>query len=448
MPRKKIAITFFIVFTIALIISIALLFYFSKKEPSEEIKIITSETDTLNDTEEAELLQPNDLEYKGAFRLPENYEPIEKSWLWGGSAMTYYPKGDPSGPDDGYPGSIYGTGHEQYQYISEISIPKPVITKNKNVKELNVAETLQEFTDIKGDMFGELEIGRVGIEYIPKQDSQDNDKIYFGWGQHLQEGDKGLSHGWFNTDLSNPQVKGPWKIKGQTKYATTDYIFEIPRSWAEKYTPGMRLVTGRYRDGGQESQGPTAIAYGPWNDGNTPQKDANLSNKVLLKYSNYTEDPEGKRALDDYSHSDAWNGGAWITTPKKQAIIFAGIKGTGKTWYGYRDGTEWPTEPPYPPEGEGERGWWSEKFVGEFIFYNPDDLAKVAQGEMKPYEPQPYATLEIDKYLYNVRTNEIRMMIGAISFDRKNGILYMFEHRGDRENDNTLVHVWKITSDL
>jgi hypothetical protein len=54
-------------------------------------------------------VQPEDLTYLGAFRLPDG--PPEIGWYWGGTAMTYYPEGDPNGPDDGFPGSIFGTGH-------------------------------------------------------------------------------------------------------------------------------------------------------------------------------------------------------------------------------------------------------------------------------------------------------------------------------------------------
>ena len=42
---------------------------------------------------------------------------------------AYYPDGDPEG-DDGYPGSIFGIGHDQTQYVSEISIPVPVASRD------------------------------------------------------------------------------------------------------------------------------------------------------------------------------------------------------------------------------------------------------------------------------------------------------------------------------
>ncbi len=387
------------------------------------------------------LIQPEDLIYKGAFRLPDGSN--ETSWEWGGTAAAYYPKGDTGGPDDLYPGSIFATGHEWEQQISEISIPVPVISKSKDVGELDTATTLQDFHDIKGDLFGYLELPRVGLEYLPKQGGQTTDKLYYCWGQHMQEGDAGPSHGWFELGLSDPQRQGPWKINGQIKYTTTDYIFAIDKSWALVNTPGKLLATGRFRDGGQGTQGPALIAYGPWNDGDPPPSKASLTNIPLLFYSSVYDDAEGVYAMNSYHHSDEWSGGAWLTYSGRSSVIFAGIKGLGNCWYGFYDGTVWPEEPPYPEEGPGERGWWSDGFAAQIIFYDPEDLAAVSRGEIEPFEPQPYATLNIDDLLYNIPEDELRHL-GALSYDSESGIIYLFEFRGDYENERPLVHVWKI----
>lgn len=60
-----------------------------------------------------DLIRPEDLVYKGAFRLPDSDGSDQKSWDWGGSAMVYYPNGDLQGLNDGYPGSIFATGHQE-----------------------------------------------------------------------------------------------------------------------------------------------------------------------------------------------------------------------------------------------------------------------------------------------------------------------------------------------
>ena len=53
--------------------------------------------------------------------------------------------------------------------------------------DLNIAATLQPFTDIRGDLFGTLEMPRAGLAYLPAQGEQTTGKLYFTWGQHLEE---------------------------------------------------------------------------------------------------------------------------------------------------------------------------------------------------------------------------------------------------------------------
>lgn len=384
------------------------------------------------------LIQPSDLTYLGAFRLPGD-APEEIGWKWSGEALAYYPDGDPGGPDDGFPGSLFGTGHNWNQYVSEISIPVPVVSPGKNLEELNTAITLQPFRDIRGGLIDwPLEQPRVGLEYLPPQGEQDSGKLYFCWAQHLDEGAANPSHGWTELDLSNPRPAGLWCIGEYWNYVTTDYMFAIPQEWADAYTPGMQLATGRYRDGGQGSLGPSLFAIGPWNEGDPPAPGATLPAVLLLLYGNVYE--EDSPAMDGYAHSDHWSDGAWLTAGDESAVVFVGTKGLGETWYGCPDGTVWPEEPPYPPECP-DRGWWSERFAAQIIFYDPADLAAVAQGAMASGEPQPYAVLEIEDVLYNddfVLLNHL----GAAAFDRERGLLYVLEPLADE--DRSIVHVWQV----
>ena len=45
-------------------------------------------------------IMPDDLVYRGAFRLPDG--PDEHAWGWSGQAMAYCPTGDTKGGDDGH----------------------------------------------------------------------------------------------------------------------------------------------------------------------------------------------------------------------------------------------------------------------------------------------------------------------------------------------------------
>ena len=66
-------------------------------------------------------IERSQLVYRGAFRLPDGSN--ESNWEYSGYAMTFYPAGDPEGPDDGYPGSLFAVGHDHQQHVSEIAIP-------------------------------------------------------------------------------------------------------------------------------------------------------------------------------------------------------------------------------------------------------------------------------------------------------------------------------------
>ena len=164
----------------------------------------------------------------------------------------------------------------------------------------------------------------------------------------------------------------------------------------------------------------------------------------MLRYSSVTDDEQHK--LKDYHHADEWAGGAWLTAGEKAAVVFIGTKGKGKCWYGFENGVVWPEGGPFPAVPDApydQRGWWSTSFVAQMIFYNPADFVAVAKGEKKPYEPQPYASLEIEKRLFGMKPKRQEYHIGAAAFDRARGLLYVFERRGD--GDKCLVHVWKVS---
>ncbi|MEN8241142.1 MAG: hypothetical protein ABFS17_04420 [Chloroflexota bacterium] len=391
----------------------------------------------------SELLYPDDLVYIGAFRLPAS--TAEFGWGWGGAALTFSPDGDPTGEADGFPGSLFGTGHDWFQQISEVSIPAPMISAGKQVEDLPTARTLQDFQDLHGNLFPHLdyEIGRVGLEYLAPQGEQSSGKLYFTWSQHMLEDEYSLTHGWAETDLSNMQTAGPWYLDAFSNYATSDYIFTISAEWAARYTPGMRLVTGRYRDGGWGGQGPSLFAFGPWNQGNPPEQGTRLQAAPLLLYgSSYDQSPD---KMENYHDSDEWNGGAWLTAGERSAVIFAGTKGVGECWYGFANGVVWPQEAPFPEVPEApfdERGWWSTEFTAQILFYSPDDLARVALGQLEPHQPQPYAILDVSELLYNHSALQQKYLLGAAAYDRTNNLLYVLELFGDGEQP--LVHVWGV----
>jgi hypothetical protein len=415
---------------------------------------------------------PADLTYLGAFRLPASAAYPDTGWGWGGTGAAYYSSGDPGGAGDGYPGSLYGIGHDHTKYVAETSIPVPVISASKDLSALNTASMLRDFTNIRSGisaldpLFADVsQLSRADLAILPALGSQTSPKLYSCWGVHFQsDAAMAPSHCWCDLDLTNHQ--GAWWVLAKdelTLYSTNDYLFEIPEAFANAYLSGRRLATGRYRDGGWGGFGPSLFAIAPWAAGDPPSSGTVLPATTLIRYpSNH---PDGylygrTEKMNNYLHCDEWSGGAWLTAGSKSAVIFIGTKGTGTTeaWYGFSNGVRYPINeppeipiPPYPPAPYDDRGWWASSFEAQMIFYKPSDLAAVAQGTKQSYQVQPYATLSLDPYLFNIaKTAGLpsqlqKQRLGACTYDSTNHLLYIFEYRGDAENDRPLVHVFRIT---
>jgi hypothetical protein len=429
-------------------------------------------------------LTTNDLAYLGAFRLPGNETPPQ-TFAYGGNAMTFNPDGDP-GNQDAHPGSLFIMGHDRIAYgtlpngnqVAEISIPEPVISRN--LADLPEARFLQNFQDVLAPYFHDLdEIPRVGLTYLNHPAT--GPKIHVSWGQHLQF-ENAASQGWFNPTLIYPDFQGRWFIGNQPPYSVSGYLFEIPAAWADAYAQGRYLATGRMRDGGQGGMGPALFAYRPWqDDGSAPPPGTRLTEIPLLLYENAYNTDQIVRAMHGYQHPDEWEGGAWITTTSGQsAVLFAGAKSTGtKYWYGYINarGAEYPCVDRYatdftacrmangnacPAEDfipccdadlgncASGRGWWSTRFDAQFILFDPADLARVAAGEWESWQPQPYASLDIDPHLYlNAppwddvgEGDQRRYRIGDVAYDRAHDLLYVLEYLAD--GGKPVVHVWRV----
>ncbi len=429
------------------------------------------------------VLHPADLIYQGAFRLPDT-GPRPLTFEYGGNAMTSRPDGDPGGPTDGFPGSLFITGHDRLAYgelpgggqVAEVDIPRPSLART--LDELPTARFLQPFAEVAAGHFEQLEeIPRIALQYLDHPDT--GPLLHLAWGQHLQDASS-PSHAWFRPALATGSFAGEWFLGTHHPYVTTGYMLRIPAAWADRHTAGRLIGTGRYRDGGQGGMGPALFAYRPWlPGGGAPAPGTRLAATPLLLYASSLTTENIERCLDGYQHPDEWEGAAWLTTPRgASAVLFAGTKGTGaRYWYGYvnpegahlpcvhgasvgqftvcrlADGTPCPASDLVECAGHtSARGWWSSRFDAQLLLYDPDDLAAVAAGTLPAWQPQPYAALDVDRHLFFQpppwdeetlgRGDQRRMRLGAADFDPDHGLLYVLELFGD--GARPVVHVWRV----
>lgn len=378
-----------------------------------------------------------DLIYKGAFKVDWKEKSGGTKWAYAKSGMCFYPNGDPRGPADGYPGSLFSIGHPYQDKVSEFSIRVPVISATKNVNDLNTASTLQGFTDvtsgrlIDSEIPTDIELG--DIQYLPKQGSQITDKLYWIRYVYYMPPRDWTTLGWSELDFSNVDSKGIWRIGDFASSATSRYLLRIPTSWADTHVGSKYLGSGRFRLVNSGSYGPSLYASAPWENGTPPSDGSKVNATQLLYY------PGLGNRIDEYSFDDIWIDAAWLEVGTKSAFIVAGTKGfrthaSGLEYYGAAG-----------PDGCGGKGYHAEPYFGQILFYDVDDLAAVAKGKMQSYEPQPYARYQFEKHLF--RGGECRSSaIGGIGYDSSNNLIYILEYGiVEGYSPYPVVHVFKLS---
>jgi PKD repeat protein len=360
------------------------------------------------------------------------------TWEFGGGALTHYPEGDPYGETDGYPGSLFGAGHDDDHMVSEVSIPAPAISAAKDLDELPVARILQPFSDVSDGLIelvpGANDHKLRGLTYLRPQVAQSTAKLH--WSVSSDGSERGYL-GWSELDLTDLQAEGLWRmVPADTpelhQMGAGYYLFEIPQDWADRHLGGRYLASGGKAQGGaiDSGVGPSLFASAPWSSGDPPLSGSDIAATVLIHY------PDDRHCWDSdscdhpqYPACDEWSGGAWLAAGSKSAVLIVGSKGRGEAYPGEAG-------PQDCDEGQDCR---CSSYQGQFLFYSPDELAAVAEGEKRPWDVLPYAKLNADQYLWPGCSHRL----GGAAFDRDRGIVYVLQRFADRWSQ-PLVHVFKV----
>jgi len=421
------------VYLLIIIVLIAVFFVSRSQEipdkdtqPTEPISNSKEENHTYVNPESypENTIKDDNIVYLGAFVLPDDGEREQEMFSYGGEAMCYNPAND----------SLFISGHGWHTYVAEISIPQPLLSKD--ILELNGSQTISDFTDIKGTLFDEwtMEIPRVGLEII-------DDNLFFCFGEHFEEDINLGTHGYTDLNLSEGTKVC---IVGEHTYSSNDYLFKIPDVYTA-YFGDNDLFTGRFRDGGWSGMGPSLLAVSSHDITNAKNNEL-ISVSSVVKYEDSYNSDTGYK-MNNYSHADSWTGGAFVSCDVGDAILFVGTHSYGNTWYGFSNGVVYPIDgdedavyPDVPPYPYDERGWWSDDFRACMALYDAADAIKVFNGEIAPYEIQPYAFIDLSEYMLIDRDETAMQYLGAAAYDIEGNRLFILELFAD--NDKPVVHVF------
>ncbi len=393
------------------------------------------------------LITAGDLVYLGAFAFPAGDE-----WSYSGHALTYYPDGDPTGTADGFPGSLFTVSNAQDDLAGEISIPAPILSGDFTA--LPNANELLAPVDITGGMLDStcaacatcdcLAWDVSGLEYLPNLDR-------IAWNIHdwYNAAAEDLnSLGWSELDMSNAQ--GVWHIGPRPNVTeprefhngkTSDYLFKAPTSFATEHLGDRWLIAGYHRESGAlgGSQGPTFYATAPWTDGSPPLPGSNLDALALVYYPwvyACSEDNAYEQCyLPGYRVDDTWGGAAWVDTGAVHGVLLFGLKGLGDNCYG-DPGVECPADACEP-----YRGWHSDPYQPQILFYDPGQIAEVAAGTRDPWDVLPYSSFALTSQVIDPDCAHL----AGVAHDPINGLIYVTEAEAG-EFGETAVHVWKTNS--
>ena len=380
------------------------------------------------------LVNPHaDIFYQGAFRLPD--DGTEEDWAYANRGLTYRPDGNPQYDSSSErPGSLYAVaGLPRGEKIAEITIPTPVVATDS--QELGRAVYLQTSVDLWPAVYsgsktpaGGSDAKSLGIGYHPAANGVAA-QVYYTVSNYYGTDSTAPSMGAFELDLTHGQ--GAWHVGTSSQNLhpglVAGMVFAAPADWAAQYTGGRSLIVGNaYTPGcGMLSAGPSLYAVAPWESGGLPANGGSVSYVELLKYGSTGE-------FDHWSINYLWGhyaeGAAWLVDGDRTAVAISGRRNVGDWWYGFQSGDNL-CEFNIPEANlMGGHSLGVTRWQAQLMFYDPADLAAVAQGAKQSWEPMPYATVDLAQYslIANGGTEA-----GALAYDRSRGYLYYIEYNGD-----------------
>lgn len=351
------------------------------------------------------LVQFPNLEYVGAFRLP------------GGGGASSFDYADGSIAFNPANNSLFIVGHDQQQMVAEVKIPNPV--NATSVGALPVASFIQQFADPSEGKKGGNKTGGLLVH---------QGKLY-GTVYIAYDADHSQTHSHYISGLNLSQsgdAQGLYRVQSPKVGYVSGYMGDIPAAWQSLF--GFPALTGNCCISiiSRTSFGPAVLAFDPKALGNT-----DAPSKPLVYYT-------------ETNPLDAWNStgtlfngstrmGGVVFPAGTRSVLFFGRQGTGPYCYGTGGQCN---DPVYSYQGDHAYPYRAQVWA-----YDANELLKVSNGQLQPWQVKPYATWGLNFPTGNTATGEV----GGAAYDPATGRIFVVQSGGE-SNLRPLVHVYKIAT--
>ena len=392
------------------------------------------------------LMYQSNLQYVGAFRVPYGASPGNDpaSFAWNNEGVAFNPANN----------SLFLAGFAGSNSIGEVRIPSSIVNST-NISNLATASLLQApvavwhqnssggytpsqslIPNVSGLVAGDgsgVNIG--GLQVVNGQ------LIGTLWDYYDTSGTTTVTHFRFDSlNLSTATVEGMFQVgtNGLNAGFYDGYMGAIPAAWQSAL--GAPYLTGSVCQNivGRTSNGPGAFGFNPGTlSTSTPS--------TTIPYVYYPgSTPLGYPLVNGYGNTNPlYNGNTQISgvffAPGSSSVLFFGSIGTNTFTYGTGSAANDTTiraggKGPHSVNGDYAYQVWA---------YNANDFLAVKNGQMQPWQLQPYATWNLDFPQSNPAA-----YLGGVTFDPSSGRLYVVEDGADTGNGYLpVVQVYQLTLD-
>lgn len=314
------------------------------------------------------LVQPGQLVWDGAFRLPHDNGDYLSSFAYGTYALGY----------DTATGRLYVACHAEGRQIGQVSIPTP--SKSTTLTNLPIATRTQPCVDITEGRY--TQIGGYPKWYPGGLIMFGGRLIESMWSYFDSMDPTAAAYSHFThspTLNASGTVTGPHRLQGYTVPGTpgfvAGYMALVPQEWQAAL--GGPALTGQccIPIAVRSSWGPNAIAFDPSKLGAIDPVPAT----TLLNYPQDQPRPNTDwTGQSEFYNLSTYMGGMFIPSGTR-SLLYVGRQGTGPG--SYRSGVD-----PYCGDGLNAPPYQLQVWA-----YDLNDLAAVKAGTKKPWDLRPYA---------------------------------------------------------